>query len=63
LWIASNAVASSPGHPFYEKLERVLRDAGFDEFVESECASYYVRIPGDLEHGFRGNVNADSGGS
>jgi transposase len=46
LWIASNAVASSPGHPFYEKLERVLRDAGFDEFVESECASYYAKKQG-----------------
>ena len=46
LWIASDAVASSPGHPFYERLERVLRDAGFDEFVESECASYYAEKQG-----------------
>ncbi|MDQ7088629.1 MAG: transposase [Acidobacteriota bacterium] len=41
LWIASDVVASSPGHPFYEKLEKILRDEGFDAFVESECASYY----------------------
>ncbi len=46
LWIASDAVASSPGHPFYEGLERVLRDADFDEFVESECASYYAKKQG-----------------
>ncbi len=46
LWIASNAVASSPGHPFYEQLERVLRDAGFDKFVESKCASYYAQKQG-----------------
>jgi len=46
LWIAPDAVASSPGHPFYEKLEGVLRDAGFDEFVESECSSYYAKKQG-----------------
>jgi len=46
LWIASDAVASSPGHPFYEKLERVLRDADFDRFVESKCASYYAKKQG-----------------
>ena len=46
LWIASDAVASSPGHPFYEELERVLQDAGFDKFVESKCASYYAKKQG-----------------
>ena len=46
LWIASDAVASSPGHRFYERLDGVLREAGFDEFVESECASYYAEKQG-----------------
>jgi len=41
MWVASDAVASTPGHPFYEKLERILRDAHFDAFAESECVSYY----------------------
>jgi len=46
LWIAHNAIAKSPGHPFYVKLERVLREAGFDAFVEGECAPYYAERQG-----------------
>ena len=46
LWVASSAVAKSPGHPFYEKLEKVLADEGFDAFVESECTSHYANEKG-----------------
>lgn len=46
LWISHDAVASSPGHPFYEQLERVLRDEGFDSFVESKCSPYYAKTQG-----------------
>jgi transposase len=46
LWVASSAVAKSPGHPFYEKLEKVLADEGFDAFVESECAPHYANEKG-----------------
>ena len=46
LWIAHDAVASSPGHPFYDQLERVLREEGFDAFVESECSAYYAKTMG-----------------
>ena len=46
LWIPHDAVASSPGHPFYERLERVLREEKFDVFVESKCSSYYAKTQG-----------------
>ena len=46
IWIAHNTIASSPGHPFYEKLESVLREEKFDSFVESECALYYAKKQG-----------------
>lgn len=46
LWIPHDAVASSPGHPFYEELERVLREEEFDSFVESKCWSYYAKKRG-----------------
>ena len=32
----------SGGHPFYAALERVLRTAGFDAFVEAQCARFYA---------------------
>ena len=35
LWVPHDAVARSPGHPFYERLERILSEAGFDAFVEA----------------------------
>jgi transposase len=41
LWYRSE-VAEAPGHPFYRKLERVLKQAGFDEFCEQECKRYYA---------------------
>ena len=46
LWIPHEAVASSPGHPFYEELERVLREEEFDSFVESKCSPYYAKKQG-----------------
>jgi transposase len=33
-------------HPFYEQLNRVLEEGGFDEFVEQQCASFYAERMG-----------------
>jgi hypothetical protein len=41
LFIPTAKLATGPGHPFYTKLNEVLAEAGFDEFVERLCASYY----------------------
>src|SRR3954452_4869325 len=32
----------SPGHAFYDRLQAVLLEAGFDRFAEGECAAYYA---------------------
>src|SRR3954466_3398609 len=32
----------SPGHVFYDRLQAVLMEAGFDRFAEGECAPYYA---------------------
>jgi transposase len=42
LWIAHADLASSPGHPFYQRLNELLEAEGFDEFVESRCAKFYA---------------------
>jgi len=31
----------TPGHPFYEQLNRVLEQAGFDAFCEERCRGFY----------------------
>jgi len=41
LFIPAAKVAAGPGHPFYTKLNAVLDEAAFDEFVEKLCAPYY----------------------
>ena len=46
LWIPHDAVAKSPGHPFYEELARVVREEEFDSFVEWKCLSYYAKKQG-----------------
>ncbi|MCY4600143.1 MAG: transposase [Acidobacteria bacterium] len=42
MWVASSDLPRSAGHPFYERLNRVLDDSGFDAFVEEQCARFYA---------------------
>ena len=41
-WIATNELPKSPGHPFYKKLNVLLAEAGFDQWLEKLCAPYYA---------------------
>jgi transposase len=36
----------SPGHVFYDRLQTVLLEAGFDGFAEQQCAPFYARKRG-----------------
>jgi transposase len=40
LWYGGE-LPTSPGHPFYNRLNEVLEKAGFDSFCEDSCASFY----------------------
>jgi transposase len=42
LWVPTTDLPQSPGHVFYEKLNRLLADAGFDRFVEDLCQGHYA---------------------
>jgi transposase len=42
LWIATNELPTTGGHPFYQRLNQVLDRHGFDEFVEAQCAPFYA---------------------
>jgi transposase len=42
LWVATTSLAQSPGHPFYEALNRLLAEAKFDEQVEGWCEPHYA---------------------
>jgi transposase len=41
-WVATTELPKSPGHPFYKKLNALLAEAGFDEWLETLCAPYYA---------------------
>src|SRR5215813_13916164 len=42
LWVPTADLPRSPGHVFYDKLNRFLADAGFDRRVESLCRPLYA---------------------
>jgi len=42
LWIATTDLPHSPGHVFYDKLNALLAEAGFDRHVEDLCRPYYA---------------------
>src|SRR5437667_11577111 len=42
LWIAHTELPRTVGHPFYEQLNRLLEESGFDEYVEQQCARFYA---------------------
>ena len=48
LLVATMSLPRSPGHAFYEKLNRLLAEAGFDEYVETLCRPYYAEGVGRL---------------
>jgi transposase len=42
MWLATSELPKSPGHPFYQRLNGVLEEAGFDRFAEKSCESFYA---------------------
>ena len=46
MWIATHTLPTSPGHPFYQQLNRALDAHGFDAFVEAQCAPFYAATVG-----------------
>ncbi len=42
MWVSTADLPTSPGHPFFERLNRLLDDFGFDAFVEGLCAPFYA---------------------
>jgi transposase len=41
LWIATEELAQSGGHAFYEQVNPVLEEHQFDAFVEEQCVGFY----------------------
>jgi transposase len=46
MWVAVSELPRSVSHPFYEKLNRLLAEYGFDDFVETQCQPFYAEKMG-----------------
>ena len=44
LFITADNLPRSQGHPFYQALNRLLADAGFDRWIEARCEPYYEQV-------------------
>jgi transposase len=42
LFIAADRLPRAAGHPFYERLNQLLAEAGFDAWIENRCRQYYA---------------------
>ena len=49
MWVSHKDVTGGPGHRFYDKLNELLTERGFDREVETLCAAHYAasKAPGN----------------
>lgn len=45
-WIATAEIQQGPGNPFYQKLQKILKQYQFDRFCEEQCEPYYAEKMG-----------------
>jgi transposase len=46
MWIPQAALAQGASHPFYQRLNQLLEESRFDEFVEGRCRRFYAEKRG-----------------
>jgi transposase len=46
MWLATTELPTAASHPFYRRLDQLLREHGFDDFVEAQCAGFYAETMG-----------------
>lgn len=46
MWVPTQDLPRSAGHPFYTRLNQILADADFDGYVESLCQPFYAATMG-----------------
>jgi hypothetical protein len=42
MWVATTELPIAVSHPFYRRLNQLLREHGFDDFAEAQCATFYA---------------------
>lgn len=46
MWVMATDLPTAASHPFYRRLNQLLREHGIDDFVEVQCAGFYAETMG-----------------
>jgi transposase len=46
MWVATTDFPTAAGHPFYARVNQLLREHGFDDFAEAQCGRFYADTMG-----------------
>jgi hypothetical protein len=46
MWVPRTHLQTPASHPFYRRLNELLREHGFDDVVEDQCAGFYAETMG-----------------
>ena len=57
MWVRDDRPADAASHPFYARLNQLLREHGFDDFAEAQCAAFYADDDGPARSGARASIS------
>jgi hypothetical protein len=46
MWVTTTDLPTAASYPFYRRLNQLLREHRFDDFVEAQCAGFYAETLG-----------------
>jgi len=46
MWVTTTGSPTAASHPFYRRLNQLLREHGFDDFVQAQYAGFYAETMG-----------------
>ena len=46
MWVTTTEWPTTAGHPFYARLNQLLAEHGFEDFVEARCQAFYADTQG-----------------
>jgi transposase len=46
MWVTTTDLPTAASHPFYTRLNQLLREHGFDAFAEAQCVGVYAETMG-----------------
>ena len=61
MWVPTTDLPTAASHPFYRRSNQLLREHGFDDFVEAQCAGFHAETIGESYEEFLTKLAKASG--